>query len=165
MGFLSASAGVSGAIGALVVANLPAPRRRIRMMWTYWTVGTLFALIIGIATNFWEVIVFPVAVSPMMIFGNVIFESMMQSEVPREMLGRASSVDWFVSLGAAPIGLVIAGQLAHHIGVRTYFVVTALICVLPGLFIIASKRINEIDAGRLNPAPAVERESSPRPTN
>jgi DHA3 family tetracycline resistance protein-like MFS transporter len=88
-----------------------------------------------------------------MIFGNVIWESMMQSEVPRELLGRASSVDWFVSLGIGPLGLVIAGEIANYIGVRTYFVLFCVICVIPGLYILKSKRINEVDADRVNPAP------------
>ena len=122
-------------------------------MWVYWTIGTLSALVIGIATNFWEIIIFPIVASPMMIFGNVIWESMMQSEVPRELLGRASSVDWFVSLGIAPLGLVIAGEVANYVGVRTYFVAFCVICVLPGLYILKSKRINEIDKKRVNPAP------------
>jgi hypothetical protein len=92
----------------------------------------------------------------MMIFGNVIWESMMQSEVPRDLLGRASSVDWFVSLGIAPLGLVIAGEIANYVGVRTYFVAFGVICVLPGLYILKSKRINEIDQKRVNPAPTAE---------
>jgi DHA3 family tetracycline resistance protein-like MFS transporter len=153
VGFAVAASGVAGAIGALVVANLPAPKRRVRVMWTYWTIGTLSALVMGIATNFWEVIIFPIVASPMMIFGNVIWESMMQSEVPRELLGRASSVDWFVSLGIGPLGLVIAGEIANYIGVRTYFVLFCVICVIPGLYILKSKRINEVDADRVNPAP------------
>ena len=155
VGFAVAASGVAGAIGALVAANLPTPKRRVRMMWTYWTIGTLAALVMGIATNFWEVIILPIVASPMMIFGNVIWESMMQSEVPRELLGRASSVDWFVSLGIGPLGLVIAGEIANYIGVRMYFVVFCVICVIPGLYILKSKRINEIDAERVNRAPTV----------
>jgi DHA3 family tetracycline resistance protein-like MFS transporter len=99
--------------------------------------------------------IFPLVSSPMMIFGNVIWESMLQSEVPRELLGRASSVDWFVSLGITPIGIVIAGLLANQIGIRTYFVLAGVICSLPGLYILTSKRINEIDEVRVNPAPTV----------
>jgi MFS family permease len=156
VGFSVAAAGVSGALGALVVANLPMPKRRIRMMWIYWSVGSMTALVMGIATNFWEVIIFPIAVSPTIIFGNVIFESMMQSEVPRELLGRVSSVDWFVSLGVAPLGLVIASQVANVIGVRAYFVVFSIICVIPGIWIIVSKRINAIDAERVHPVPVLE---------
>jgi hypothetical protein len=156
VGFAVAAAGISGALGALIVANLPMPKRRIRMMWIYWSIGSMAALIMGVATNFWEVIIFPIVVSPMIIFGNVIFESMMQSEVPRELLGRASSVDWFVSLGVAPLGLVVASQVANIIGVRAYFVVFSVICVIPGIWIIVSKRINAIDADRVHPVAVLE---------
>ncbi|HVB51688.1 MAG TPA: MFS transporter [Acidimicrobiales bacterium] len=156
VGFLLAASGVSGAVGALVFANVRAPKRRVRVMWIYWTIGSLSALIIGVATNFWEIMIFPVVASPMMLFGNVIWESMMQSEVPRELLGRASSVDWFVSLGVTPIGIVVAGVLANQIGIRTYFVAVAVICTLPGLYILTSKRINAIDESRVNPAPTAE---------
>jgi DHA3 family tetracycline resistance protein-like MFS transporter len=150
VGFAVAAAGISGALGALL------PKRRIRVMWIYWSIGSMAALVMGIATNFWEVIIFPIVVSPTIIFGNVIFESMMQSEVPRELLGRASSVDWFVSLGVAPLGLVIASQVANVIGVRAYFVVFSIICVIPGIWIIVSKRINAIDADRVNPVAVLE---------
>ncbi|MHB8379429.1 MAG: MFS transporter [Acidimicrobiales bacterium] len=153
VGFLEVAGGVAGVIGALIMSNLPSPKRRVRVMWIYWTVGTLSALIMGVASNFWEIIFFPIIASPMMIFGNVIWESMMQSEVPRELLGRAGSVDWFVSLGVAPLGLVLAGEIANFVGVRTYFVVLGVICVLPGLYILKSKRINEIDEKRVHPTP------------
>jgi MFS family permease len=151
VGFAVAAAGATGAVGALIAANLPLPKRRIRVMWSYWLIASFSALVMGIATNFWEVIVFPVVVSPMIIFGNVIFESMMQTEVPRELLGRASSVDWFVSLGVTPIGVVVASEVANFVGVRTYFVIFSIICAMPGLWIMASKRINEIDADRVIP--------------
>jgi MFS family permease len=154
VGFAVAAAGVTGAIGALIAANMKLPKRRIRVMWSYWLIASLSALVMGVATNFWEVIVFPVVVSPMIIFGNVIFESMMQTEVPRELLGRASSVDWFVSLGVTPIGVVVASEVASFVGVRTYFVIFGLICTVPGLWIMASKRINEVDADRVIPQTA-----------
>jgi MFS family permease len=152
VGLFSAVSGVAGAIGALVAANLTAPKRRIRMTWVYWSILTLSALVVGVATNFWELAIFPLVSAPMIILGNTIWESMIQSEVPRELLGRVSSVDWFVSLGIAPLGLLVAGGLADAVGVRTYFVVLAVICVIPGLYILSSKKINEIDAPRVNPA-------------
>jgi hypothetical protein len=64
--------------------------------------------------------------------------------------GRASSVDWFVSLGISPIGLVVAGALSNCIGVRTYFVVMALVTSLPGLYILMSRRINASDRQRVS---------------
>ncbi len=150
VGYTFAVFGFSGAVGALVASNLKTPRRRVRIMWVYWTIGTFAALVIGVATNFWEVMIFPVIASPMMLLGNVIWESMMQTEVPRDLLGRASSVDWFVSLGLSPVGLAIAGVLANYWSVRTYFVVMSLLCGLPGLWILMSRRINLIDEVRLS---------------
>jgi len=149
VGYSFAIFGLSGALGALIAANLKVPRRRIRVMWTYWTIGTAAALIIGFATNVWEIFVVGLVTSPMMLLGNVIWESMMQTEVPRELLGRASSVDWFVSLGLAPIGLVVAGQIANVVGVRTYFVAMSLVSIVPGIWILVSPRINAFDVGRV----------------
>jgi DHA3 family tetracycline resistance protein-like MFS transporter len=149
VGFALAAGGVSGALAALIAGNLRLPKRRIRAMWSYWLVGTLSALVLGVATNFWEVIVFPLVVFPSIIFGNVIFNSMMQSEVPREVLGRVSSVVWMGALGVAPVGLVVASQIANAIGVRAYFVIFSIVCAVPGLYIITSKKVNAIDADRV----------------
>jgi MFS family permease len=155
VGYTFAVLGLSGAIGALVASNMKMPRRRIRVMIGYWTVASLAGLVIGFATNFWEVMIFPLVASPLLLFGNVIWESMMQSEVPRELLGRVSSVDWFMSLGLAPIGVVVAGVLATEWGVRTYFVVVSLLSAAPGVWIMFSRKINEIDQDRVKGSVAV----------
>jgi DHA3 family tetracycline resistance protein-like MFS transporter len=149
VGYTFAAMGLSGTLGALVASNLKIPRRRIRVMIIYWTIASLSAVVIGFATNFWEVLIFPVVASPLLLLGNVIWESMMQTEVPRELLGRASSVDWFVSLGLAPLGIVLAGYLATAWGVRTYFVVMSLTASVPSVWIFLSRKINEVDEGRV----------------
>lgn len=157
VGYTFAVMGLSGALGALVASNLKTPRRRVRVMWTMWTSASLSGLIIGFATNYWEVMIFPLVASPLLLLGNVIWESMMQTEVPRDLLGRASSVDWFMSLGLAPIGLVLAGILATEWGVRTYFIVMSLVASAPGVWIIMSRKINEVDEGRLKESEVAER--------
>jgi predicted MFS family arabinose efflux permease len=149
VGYTFAVMGFSGTIGALVASNMKLPRRRIRVMVAYWTIASFAGLIVGVATNYWEVMIFPLVASPLLLFGNVIWESMMQTEVPRGLLGRVSSVDWFMSLGLAPIGVVLAGYLAVEWGVRTYFVVMSLVASAPGVWIMLSRRINEVDRERV----------------
>ncbi len=61
----------------------------------------------------------------------------------------AARLAWFVALGLAPLGLVVAGQLVNVVGVRTYFTISALVTILPGLWILPSPRINEIDGTRV----------------
>jgi MFS family permease len=156
VGYTFAVMGLSGAIGALFASNMKLPRRRIRVMVAYWTVASFAGIIIGFATNFWEVMIFPVVASPLLLLGNVIWESMMQSEVPRELLGRVSSVDWFMSLGLAPLGVVLAGALATAWGVRTYFVVMSLVASAPGVWILLSRKINQVDEDRVRGSAAGE---------
>ncbi len=148
IGYFFATYGLAGGIGALVSSGLPTPRRRIRTMWAAWTACNLVMLLFAVLTRTWEVFIIPVVTSPGILYGNVIWETMMQAVVPRDLLGRVSSVDWFVSLGLAPVGLVVAGYLSAIVGVRTYFVATAMISIVPGLVIFSSRRINAIDAGR-----------------
>jgi DHA3 family tetracycline resistance protein-like MFS transporter len=149
VGYAFAVSGLAGAAGALIAASQKTPRRRVRVMITYWTIASLTLVIIGFVTNYWEILIVVIVVSPLLILGNVIWESMMQTEVPRELLGRASSVDWFVSLGLAPMGVVLAGYLATVWGVRTYFFVMSLLGSVPGVWIFLSRKINQVDEGRL----------------
>jgi DHA3 family tetracycline resistance protein-like MFS transporter len=163
VGYTFAVMGLSGAVGALVAANLKTPKRRVRVAFTYWMIASLSALVFAFATDWWEVLIFPLVASPMMLLGNVIWESMMQTEIPKEMLGRATSVDWFLSLGLSPVGLVVAGLVANEWGVRTYFIVFSIACTVPGLWVVISRRINEVDAGRVSATRTVERSSTTSP--
>ena len=163
VGYTFAVMGLSGAVGALVAANLKTPKRRVRVAFTYWMIASLSALVFAFATDWWEVLIFPLVASPMMLLGNVIWESMMQTEIPKEMLGRATSVDWFLSLGLSPVGLVVAGLVANEWGVRTYFVVFSIACTVPGLWVVISRRINAVDAGRVSATGTVERSPTTSP--
>ncbi len=148
VGYFFAAYGLAGGIGALVSGSLAIPRRRIRAMWIAWTAANSVLLVFGLVTHSWEVFLVPLVTAPGIIYGNVVWESMLQAVVPRELLGRVSSVDWFVSLGLAPVGLVFAGYVSSLVGVRVYFVGAAIVSTVPGLIILASKRINAVDAGR-----------------
>ncbi len=150
LGFAFAATGASGAIGAVIAGSRRTPRRRVRTAWAYWTICTGSAFIFAVSTNYWEAVAFPVICSPFIVLGNVVWETLMQEEIPRELLGRASSVDWFVSLGLSPVGLVVAGSLATTMGVRAYFGVMAAVCIVPGLLIMASRSVNVVDAARVS---------------
>ena len=148
IGYFFATFGLAGAIGALVSGSLAIPRRRIRAMWMAWTAASGVMFVFGFVTQSWEVFLVPIVTAPGILYGNVVWESMLQAVVPRTLLGRVSSVDWFVSLGLAPVGLVAAGYLSSLVGVRTYFVAAAIVSTAPGLFILFSKRLNAVDDGR-----------------
>ena len=63
-------------------------------------------LAVGAAVSFGVVSIF-----------NVLWETTLQEQVPRQVLSRVSSLDWMVSLVFMPIGYVVAGPIADAIGV------------------------------------------------
>lgn len=153
VGLSFACAGAAGAIGSLVVGSMPSPRRRIRAMSLAWLISMLAALIICVAHAPWEVFLIGMISAPLLVYGNVIWESLLQAEVPRELLGRISSVDWFVSLGLTPLGIMLASELTATIGIRRYMFGAVLVCIIPSLMALRSRPANAIDTGRVRSHP------------
>jgi DHA3 family tetracycline resistance protein-like MFS transporter len=122
-----AAFGVGSLIGALLLAFLPRPRRRVRTMWTLWTAASFLTVGYGIAPSAWTAALALLAIGPLLMGGQVIWESLLQAEVPREMLGRVSSVDFMVSFALAPIGVAVAGVAAGVVGIRFAIVFPALV--------------------------------------
>ena len=59
--------------------------------------------------------------APMVIWG-----TLLQRRVPPDMLGRVSSLDFFVSISLMPVSMALAGPVADLIGLRTTFLVAGL---------------------------------------
>ena len=59
-------------------------------------------------------------------------------------------------MDSAPIGVVVAGILATEWGVRTYFVVVSLLASAPGVWIMLSRKINEVDKDRVKGSAVAE---------
>ena len=66
----------------------------------------------------------------------------MQSQLPPEVLSRASAYDWFGSMVFLPLGFALAGTLAHLLGIDGAAVsrarpgscvTTAIVVALPGV--------------------------------
>jgi hypothetical protein len=57
--------------------------------------------------------------------------------VPPELLGRAASVDWLVSLSLSPLGVLVAGAAAGVIGTRTTMLIGGCMafCLIAILFV------------------------------
>jgi hypothetical protein len=141
-----AAVGLGGLVGALVMIVLPRPKRRIRTMWLVWAGAPLLAVLFGLASSAWLASIIVFAVGLLLMVGNILWESLMQSEVPKEILGRVSSVDWMVSLGLSPIGVAVAGVVSGIVGIRvTIIVPSAVIGVLSLLPLIFVRSLTSID--------------------
>ena len=58
--------------------------------------------------------------------GMVIWGTLLQRRVPPALLGRISSLDFFVSLSFMPLSMALAGTVSEVIGLTTTFLVAGL---------------------------------------
>jgi DHA3 family tetracycline resistance protein-like MFS transporter len=129
-GFILAFFGVGSALGALTVSSARLPRRYLTVMMTMWSVGSIPLVIVGITSSFPLMAVATFVIGVTDGAGMVIWGTLLQRRVPTEMLGRVSSLDFFVSLAFMPVSFAIVGPLSKVVSMQTIFLVAGIAPVL-----------------------------------
>lgn len=119
--------GVGAGVGSMLMASLRLPRRYLSVMLLLWGVSCVPLLAVGYATHLLPVLVALFLVGALSSGANVIWGTLLQRRVPPELLGRVSSLDFFVSLALMPVSMAIAGPVGDRIGISTTFLVVALV--------------------------------------
>lgn len=132
-GFILAFFGAGGAIGSFATASVRLPRRYLTLMIAAWAVGGMPLAAVGLLDAFWQMalVLFVVGLTGGM--GQVLWGTMLQRRVPRHMLGRVSSLDFFVSLLLMPVSMAAAGPLGALVPIGVVFLVAGLASPLIGL--------------------------------
>jgi MFS transporter, DHA3 family, tetracycline resistance protein len=131
LGLMYASSGAGGLV-ASVAAGQRTPRRRVTAIWAAWAGAGATAVLLGLSPWLWADLVLAGVLWFGVTHGNVLWFPLMQQEVPRDLLGRASSADWMVSLALTPLGAMLGGALAQAIGTRLTLVAGGLAAVAAG---------------------------------
>ena len=145
-GFLLAIYGVGGVLGSIVVSSMKLPRRYLTVMMGVWGVSSLPFAIVGITHEYWLMALSLFVVGFGFSYGNVIWGTLLQRRVPRHMLGRISSLDFFVSLALMPLSMALAGPLAEVVPVEAIFIVAGVIPLVLGTvaYLVARMHADEI---------------------
>ena len=127
--------GISTAVGSSVMASLQLPRKYLTTMIWLWGFGTLPFGLVGMTGSWW------VMAGALCVFGatggagQVIWGTLLQRRVPSHMLGRISSLDFFVSLLLMPISMAVAGPVSQVVPPEAIFWGVALLT--PALGVVA----------------------------
>jgi MFS family permease len=93
-----------------------------------WGAGSLPLAAVGIIDSFWAL------AAALFIFGAtggmgmVIWGTLLQRRVPAHLLGRVSSLDFFVSLALMPVSMALAGPAAEVLPIWLIFLVAGTVC-------------------------------------
>ncbi len=132
--------GVGAAIGSLIMASLRMPRRYMTLLNVMWAVSCIPLVVFGFVSEFWIMIVAGALCGGLSQASMVIWGTLLQRRVPTELLGRVSSLDFFVSLVLMPVSMAIAGPIGEAVGLLPVFLVAGLVpIVFAGIAILVAR--------------------------
>ena len=126
-GFILAFFGFGSALGALAVSSRRMPRRYLTTMMAMWGAGAVPLAVVGVTSSFPLMALATFAIGVTDGAGMVIWGTLLQRRVPTEMLGRVSSLDFFVSLAFMPVSFAIVGPLSKVVPMGSIFLVAGLL--------------------------------------
>ena len=143
-GLIFSTIGAGMIVGAVSFAQWNPRRRRGLLSYLIWMLNS--ALVIVFALSPW----FPLSLVASFLrgacigFGVAVWETMLMELVPRHMLSRVVSLDWFGSLGLTPFGLLLAGAVSGLAAPGTLIALGALISLCLVAFGLTFRQIREI---------------------
>jgi MFS family permease len=143
-GAIVAALGAGEILGTFVVAQLRV--RRVGLVIYAWALLSAVVSITWGLVPLLPVILVCAAIRGVSIVGfSVLWETSLQRHVPRELLGRVSSIDWFGGVLLVPVAPVVFAVIVEQTGPAASFVIggsAAFLFILSGL---AVRRIRELE--------------------
>lgn len=141
LGMVLATGGVGAVTASLVMAQRGLPARNMAFIYVSWSLATLMVVGYGIAAAPWQAMLACFAFNLFESAGLIVWITTKQLLVPPRLLGRVSSVDWFISIGLMPVSYAVAGPIAELAGARPTLVgagvlgaaITLAFLFLPGV--------------------------------
>ena len=106
----------------------PARASEITFMYVTWTLATLAVVGYGLARGALAARWSPASRStPLETAGTIVWATLKQRNVPRELLGRVSSLDWLISIGLVPAVVRADRPVSAAIGARQTLIAAGLV--------------------------------------
>jgi len=118
LGFVFGAGGLGAVLSSLVMSQRSLPRKHITFMYGAWTVSGFAIVGYGVATEIWQAMLAALFAGGLGNAGMIVWMTLMQTRVPSALLGRVSSLDWFVSIGLIPVSFAFTGPIAGAVGAR-----------------------------------------------
>lgn len=124
-GILAAS-GVGSVVTSAVIARRGLPRHFVRAYYVGEGLAMLSLVLIGVMNRVELALISGFVIGAMFALTEITWTTMLQRYVPREVLGRVSSLDWMVAIGLSPISFALAGSAGAAFGAGPVLVTAGL---------------------------------------
>jgi MFS family permease len=127
MSWIFAAGGVGSIVVSALIGQRGLPRRFMTWLFVAEALGIACAVGYGLMTARTVAFVIGFFAYAGFTFYDIAWTTTLQRLVPREMLGRVSSLDWFTSVGLAPAGFAIAGFAGARFGPRPVLITAGIV--------------------------------------
>lgn len=133
-GLIGASMGAGSVVGGLIALRV-VPRRPLVVANLALTLAALQPLALIGPSPIVVIMATGVLGFAGLTFLNEVWNATVPQLMPRDVLARANSFDWVVSLIAMPAGFAICGPVADHIGIPATLIGAAILLAVPSVVI------------------------------
>lgn len=134
LGWLTAASGIGAFVSALSLAVRKSVVGLTRMVQIAAVMLGGALILFGLSHTLWLSLVLMVFVGFGLIQSAAVSNTIIQSLVPEDKRGRAMGYYTMAFFGAAPLGSLLAGGLAHRIGAPLTVIVTGAFCIVGSLW-------------------------------
>jgi DHA3 family macrolide efflux protein-like MFS transporter len=165
LGWMNSAWGIGLVVGGLGLSAWGGFRRRVVTMLVGIVGGGAGLLLIGLApaTAFLLALAGMFVGAALIALTNGAAFALLQQVVEPKMQGRVFTLIMSLCNGVTPLSLAVAGPVADALGVQTWFVVGAIVCIAGGIVGFATPAVMRLEDGRGRPAAVVEETLSPAP--
>jgi MFS family permease len=144
-GLLFTLQGVGMVIGSVVLGQTSPTQRRGVLIYSLFVANSAFGALLGLSPWYAGAAVLQIGRGFCIGFAITLWDTMVMQRVPRQMLSRVISMDWFGSLGLLPAGLGIWAVLSGLAAPGTLIAISSTICT--GLFLLglSDRRIRSVE--------------------
>ena len=127
LGIIFAVGGVGSIVAAVWLGQSGLPRQRVTVMYGAWSAGVALLAGYGVMNGLWQALVIGLVTAALFQVGQIIWVTLLQQLVPRELLGRVVSLDWLMSTGLVPLSFALTGPVSELLGPGTTMVAGGLV--------------------------------------
>jgi hypothetical protein len=148
-GLVLAAGGAGSIVSSLVIGQRGLMRRPVVFVFGAWAGCTFLLAGFALAGATWQAMIVGFVLLALLTGGQIVWGTLLHRYVPRDLLGRVSSLDWLVSTSLIPLSFAFTGPLGEALGAQLTLVGAALVgsaamllcLLLPGMTQLGSEPV------------------------
>jgi hypothetical protein len=142
-GFVVATFGLGGLVGGAFAMRFR-PSRPLLVIFPLFALLPVRLVALSLTPPLAVVLAVVLVASVALTFGDTLWHTTLQQQVPARSLSRVSSFDWMVSLLFFPVGAAVAGPLADAFGATVAMTIYAVLGIVPCIVVLAFPSVRAV---------------------